>query len=73
MFTIDFIPSTIKGLTIVHCTTSLNKQVEYGTTLPDLLYVLCIVLLYWVIAPVILLFAIALVLLLWVNPKGERA
>lgn len=29
---------------------------EYGTTLPDLLYVLCIVLLYWVIAPVILLF-----------------
>lgn len=32
-------------------------EVEYGTALPDLLYVLCIVLLYWVIAPVILIFA----------------
>lgn len=32
-------------------------EVEYGTALPDLLYVLCIVLLYWVIAPIILIFA----------------
>jgi hypothetical protein len=34
-------------------------EVEYGTALPDLLYVLCIVLLYWVITPVILVFAAA--------------
>jgi hypothetical protein len=34
-------------------------EVQYGTVLPDNLYVLCIVLLYWVISPVILLFASA--------------
>jgi hypothetical protein len=32
-----------------------DTSVEYGTTLPDALYVLCISLLYWVISPPILL------------------
>lgn len=32
----------------------------YGTELSDVLYVLCIVLLYWVISPVVLLFAVPL-------------
>jgi len=44
------------ALAIVLIQSLISLQVEYGTTLPDLLYVLCIVLLYWVIAPVILLF-----------------
>lgn len=34
-----------------------DSPVEYGTTLPDALYVLCICLLYWVISPLILLIA----------------
>jgi calcium permeable stress-gated cation channel len=34
-------------------------SLDYGTVLPDLLYVLCIVMLYWVIAPVVLPFSAA--------------
>ena len=32
-------------------------EIEYGTVIPDILYVLCIVLLYWVISPIITIFA----------------
>ncbi len=35
-----------------------DSSVEYGTTLPDALYVLCISLLYWVISPSILIVAL---------------
>lgn len=34
-----------------------DTRVQYGTELSDVLYVLCVVLLYWVISPVILIFA----------------
>jgi hypothetical protein len=37
-----------------------TKEISYGTELSDVLYVLCVVLLYWVIAPVVLLLATAL-------------
>ena len=35
----------------------ISYTVDYGTTLGNLLYILCIVLLYWVISPIILVFA----------------
>jgi hypothetical protein len=37
-----------------------DTHVNYGTELSDILYVLCVVLLYWVISPVVLLFAVPL-------------
>jgi hypothetical protein len=37
-----------------------EARVSYGTELSDVLYVLCVVLLYWIIAPVVLLLATAL-------------
>jgi hypothetical protein len=37
-----------------------DTRVEYGTELSDVLYVLCVVLLYWIIAPVVLLFSVPL-------------
>lgn len=35
-----------------------DATIEYGTTLPDALYVLCITLLYWVISPMVLVAAV---------------
>jgi hypothetical protein len=37
-----------------------DTRVQYGTELSDVLYVLCVVLLYWVICPVVVLFALPL-------------
>ena len=37
-----------------------DTKVQYGTEMSDVLYVLCVVLLYWVIAPVVVLFAVPL-------------
>ena len=37
-----------------------DTQVQYGTELSDVLYVLCVVMLYWVISPVVVLFALPL-------------
>ena len=52
-----FVPSSYMTRRMLKNGIFRNTRVEYGTELSDVLYVLCILLLYWVISPVVVLFA----------------